>query len=245
MGGQIPYKPQDFSLVIPTYNHGNQISKVIDRAKPLGFSVIVVDDGSTDSTWERIRHIPDIKVIRHQRNLGKGEALLTGMAEAAKTAKWAVTLDADNQHDPPDARCLIRAIPEGTRPIVVGQRTTMENRDVPWTSRYGRRFSNFWVLISGGPDLWDSQCGFRIYPLPETLDLDVVSRRFQFEVEVLVKAKWKGIPIIETPVGVTYQSREERISHFRPLVDFLMNARTFSRLILQRLINSLRSAEYR
>ncbi len=81
----------------------------------------------------------------------------------------------------------------------------------------------------------DSQSGFRIYPIPEALNLEVRSKRFQFEVEILVKAQRKKMPVIEVPVGVNYAPGAERISHFRPVVDFLRNTSTFARLIIQRI----------
>lgn len=112
----------------------------------------------------------------------------------------------------------------------------MDGKSVPWTSRFGRKFSNFWVWLSGGPVVEDSQSGFRIYPVPEVMGLNVLSRRFQFEVEILVKARWKRMRVIEVPVGVSYAEGAERISHFRPMVDFLRNSSTFARLIFQRII---------
>ena len=90
------------------------------------------------------------------------------------------------------------------------------------------------MRVSGGPKLADSQSGFRIYPLPETLDLGVVARRYQFEVEVLARAAWKGIPVVEAAISADYGSTLPRISHFHPFVDFLRNAATFSRLITRR-----------
>jgi hypothetical protein len=81
----------------------------------------------------------------------------------------------------------------------------------------------------------DSQSGFRVYPIPEVLNLNVKARRFQFEVEVLAKAGWRGIPVVETPISVNYHGGVDRISHFRPFVDFVRNSRVFSRLIVQRI----------
>ena len=97
-------------------------------------------------------------------------------------------MDGDGQHHPEDAQTLIRAIPTGIRPIVVGYRQEMSEAGAPWTSRFGRGFSNFWIRMAGGPLVTDSQSGLRVYPLPETLQLGVRARRYQFEVEVLVKA---------------------------------------------------------
>ena len=81
----------------------------------------------------------------------------------------------------------------------------MQGADVPWTSRFGRGFSNFWVRMAGGPAVEDSQSGFRIYPLPECLHLDVKARRFQFEIEILAKAGWNRVPVVESPVSVSYR----------------------------------------
>jgi hypothetical protein len=112
----------------------------------------------------------------------------------------------------------------------------MAGTHVPWTSRFGRKFSNFWVSLSGGPRITDSQSGFRIYPLPEAMALNVSAKRYQFEVEILVKARWKKIPVIEAPIQVIYAPGKERISHFRPFIDFLRNSNTFARLIFQRIV---------
>ena len=229
-----------FAVLIPVYNHAGGVVSVIERALALDLPVWVVDDGSTDGTAERLETIGGITMIRHDENRGKGAALLTGFAALAGKADWAVTLDADGQHDPADVPSLIRAIPSGQRPIVIGRREGMAGEDVPWTSRFGRKFSNFWVRCAGGPALSDTQSGMRIYPLPEAAGLGVRARRFQFEVEILVRARWAGIPVVEAPVGVCYTPRMKRISHFRPFVDFCRNSITFTRLILLQIVRRTR-----
>lgn len=226
---------QDGCIVIPVYNHEKTVRQVVTAARTLGVPVIVVDDGSTDAGYYKIRDMAGVWIIRHPFNRGKGAALMTGFREAAKTARWAITLDADGQHLPADAAALIAVADENSRGIVVGARGGMTGDAVPWTSRFGREFSNFWIWIAGGPKLTDSQSGFRLYPLPETLMLGTRARRFQFEVEVLVRAGWQGLPVIEAPVSVHYQPRGERISHFKPLLDFMRNTCTFTRLIFQRI----------
>jgi glycosyltransferase involved in cell wall biosynthesis len=223
-------------VVIPVYNHAGAVAGVARAARELGFPVIVVDDGSTDDSADRVAGLRRVRLLQHGANQGKGAALLTGFRAAARLADWAVTLDADGQHDPQDAWRLIAAVPAGERPIVVGRRDGMAATPAPWTSRFGRGFSNFWVRAAGGPALADTQSGFRLYPLPETLDLRVRARRYQFEVEVLVKAAWHGLPVREAPVGVVYPPAGERISHFRPWVDFGRNSAVFSRLIFQRIV---------
>lgn len=231
----IKTKKNRFAFVIPVYNHAGTVAQVVKDAQTLGFPVIVVDDGSTDNTYDQIKEIKGIKIIRHKQNQGKGAAIFTGFAEAATTADWVITLDADSQHYPQDAKKLIQAIPKNSRPIVVGARAGMEGKHVPWTSSFGRKFSNFWVRTSGGPKISDSQSGFRIYPLPEALNLKTKARRFQFEVEILVHAHRNGIPVTEAPIRVHYNPEGGRISHFRPFVDFCRNSSTFTRLIFRRI----------
>lgn len=221
-----------FAVIIPTYNHGGRVAAVVRQAMSLGCSVFVVDDGSTDDTLTLLRSVSGIHLLVHARNRGKGAALVTGMRAATEVADYAVTIDADGQHDPVDALKLMAAIPADRRVIVVGRR---DMADAPWTSRKGRTFSNFWVRASGGPKLADSQSGFRIYPLPETLDLGVVARRYQFEVEVLARAAWQGLPVVESTISADYGSALPRISHFHPFVDFMRNFGAFSRLITRRI----------
>jgi glycosyltransferase involved in cell wall biosynthesis len=225
-----------FAVIIPLYNHGQTLPAVVADALRLGFPVIVVDDGSTDNGHLGIQGAGGVQLIRHQTNRGKGAALVSGFRAAhAGGAQWAITLDADGQHHPEDAEKLMTAITPSNRPIVVGCRQEMLNAGAPWTSRFGRGFSNFWVRLSGGPSTRDTQSGFRIYPLPEVLNLDVRARRYQYELEVLVKAARQGIAVVEKPIRVTYPPEGQRISHFRPFVDFCRNSATFSRLIFLRI----------
>ena len=227
-----------FAFIIPVYNHAATVARVVKDAQALSFPVFVVDDGSTDTTYEQIKEIAGIQILRHQTNQGKGAAIMTGFAAAEVVADWAITIDADGQHYPQDALKLINAIPAGRRAIVVGARegmAGMEGAHIPWTSRFGRKFSNFWVWAAGGAILSDSQSGMRLYPLPEAMLLKTKARRFQFEIEILVMARRKGLEVIETPVRVIYHPDGKRISHFRPFVDFLRNTKTFSRLIFTRI----------
>ncbi len=231
----IKNKKKQFAFVIPVYNHAGTVAQVVKDAQDLGFPVFVVDDGSTDNTYDAIKDIADIQILRHPQNQGKGAAILTGFAAASAVADWAITIDADGQHYPQDANKLIQAIPKNSRPIIVGARAGMEGKHIPWTSSFGRKFSNFWVRTSGCPKISDSQSGFRIYPLPEALNLKTKARRFQFEVEILVHAHRSGIPVIESPIRVHYNPEGGRISHFRPFVDFCRNSSTFTRLIFRRI----------
>jgi glycosyltransferase involved in cell wall biosynthesis len=235
-----------FAFVIPVYNHVRNVRQVVLAAVASGAPVIVVDDGSTDGSGDAVAGIPGATVMRHEKNLGKGAAILSGLGKvAALPARFAVIVDADGQHNPDDARGLLAALlpDEESSPhvgLVLGARTGMKGQAVPWSSRMGRGFSGFWVWTSGGPALSDSQSGFRVYPVAETLALPTKARRFEFEVEVLVQARRAGIPILEAPVSVTYQPPGGRVSHFRPWRDFGRNAATFTRLIATRFVSQRR-----
>jgi len=234
MADATPAGPR-FAFVIPVYDHPRSLPRVVAGARTYACPVFVVDDGSGAEARAALDALPGITLLRHPENRGKGAALLTGLAAAAGVADYAVCLDADGQHDPADAAGLMAAAASGPRRILVGRRRGMHGPHIPWTSRFGRKFSNFWVWASGGPPLLDTQSGYRLYPLPEVLRLGSRARRFQWEVEIVVLAHWKGLPVEEREVGVVYDPPGGRVSHFRPWTDFWRNARTFMRLILTRL----------
>ncbi len=224
------------AFIIPVYNHAGAIGAVIDKLRTFKRPLYAIDDGSTDDTPKVLESLSGVTVIRHPINQGKGAALMTGFAAAAPLADWAITLDADGQHDPADALSLIKAVAAGERSLVVGRRTHMLGKGAPWTSRWGRGFSNFWVWACSGLLLSDTQSGFRLYPLPETLRLAPRDKRFQFEVEVLILAAWSGMTIREANVSTQYRTPGKRISHFRPWMDFWRNTVTFSRLLAMRVL---------
>jgi glycosyltransferase involved in cell wall biosynthesis len=138
-----------FAVLIPVYNHVGGVVSVVERALALGLPVWVVDDGSTDGTAAALEQFSGIQVLRHEKNRGKGEAILTGLAAMNGKADWAVTLDADGQHDPADVPGLMRAIPVGGRPIVIGRREGMMGEDVPGRAASG---GNFPISGSGRPE---------------------------------------------------------------------------------------------
>jgi glycosyltransferase involved in cell wall biosynthesis len=229
-----------FAFVIPVYNHARNVGQVVAAVVASGAPVFVVDDGSTDGSGEAAAAVAGARLLRHEVNRGKGAAILTGLAAAqASGARFAITVDADGQHRPDEARRLLAGLwpADGDRPeraLVLGVRTGMDQATVPWTSRMGRGFSGFWVWTAGGPRVADSQSGFRVYPVAETLALPTRARRFEFEVEVLVQAHRAGLPIREVAVSVAYDPPGGRVSHFRPWRDFGRNSATFARLLVGR-----------
>ncbi|MGZ3885764.1 MAG: DUF2062 domain-containing protein, partial [Bacteroidia bacterium] len=95
---------------------------------------------------------------------------------------------------------------------------TVDN--VPGKSTFGNKFSNFWFWAETGIRLPDTQSGYRLYPVQRLKKIWFFTTKFEFEIEVIVKAAWRGIPVIQVPVNVFYAPKEERISHFRPGKDF-------------------------
>jgi len=96
----------------------------------------------------------------------------------------------------------------------------MEQEGIPRKSSFGHKFSNFWFWVETGIKLSDTQSGYRLYPLTELKKIHFFMRKFEFEIEAIVRAAWRGIPVISVPINVVYAPKETRVSHFRPIRDF-------------------------
>ena len=207
--------PRHICAVIPTYNNGGTVAAVVRGVLAQGLPVLVVDDGSVDGTEEALKGL-DIIVLRHQKNLGKGRALKTGLEEARRLGyRFALTIDADGQHDPADIPVLVAAAGEKT--LVVGSRNLTAD-GMPSGSTFANRFSNFWFTVQTGRKLPDTQTGFRIYPLEDLPSLKLLTSRYEAELTLLVFSAWRGVRLVPVPVKVYYP--EDRVSHFRPFADF-------------------------
>ena len=207
-------------VLIPTFNNANTLQSVIKGCLHFTNNIIVVNDGSTDETGVILNQFPQIGVIHCETNQGKGMAIKRGFAEAEKLHfDYVVTIDSDGQHYPDDIPYLINTLRRHPGSIIIGSRD-MEREGIPGKSSFGNRFSNFWFKFDTGLDLPDTQSGYRIYPLKAISRLKLITWRFEFEVEILVKAAWRGISIKSVPVRVYYPPGDLRVSHFRPLQDF-------------------------
>lgn len=207
-------------VVIPVYNHVKTLRRVTEGALAQGFAVLVLDDGSTDNS---IDSVADLPVMRHRLpvNCGKGAAILAGAQLAGSSGYEAIlTIDADGQHDPADARLLLETAVTSWPCIVIGARR-MDGLNVPRSSIFGRDFSNFWVRLECGQTLPDTQSGYRLYPVEFLSSARFFSRRYTFEIEVLVRGSWAGLPLLTTSVSVYYPPGDERISHFHKFKDNL------------------------
>ncbi len=222
-------------VVIPVYNHPATLRSVVTGTLKVCNDVLVVDDGSSDAVAEIIKDL-SVSVIRHESNLGKGAAILTAAREAKRLGmSHIITIDADGQHDPADITAFIPVITQHPMAIVLGKRR-FDKRSVPFASRFGRGFSNFWLRVETGHLLQDTQSGFRAYPIAVLEWLKLREKGYTFEIEVLVKAAWALVEFKEIDISVHYPERDKRISHFDPFMDNLgltiLNTRLTLRAIL-------------
>ncbi|HAS89108.1 MAG TPA: DUF2062 domain-containing protein [Desulfovibrio sp.] len=218
-------------IVIPVYNHGSTLRDVATRAMNYG-DVLVVDDGSTDGGSDQI-HDLDLCIVRHDENLGKGQAILTAAEKARELGKThIITIDADGQHFPEEIPTFIKAINKSPEAIFVGSRN-FEGQNVPGSSKFGRSFSNFWLRVQTGTKLSDVQSGFRAYPLEIFEVVKTSETRYAFEVEILVKSAWAGYELEDLPIEVHYPTPDERISHFDALKDNVRISLLNSRLTMR------------
>jgi len=207
-------------FVIPTYNNGETVASVVKQTLTYCPDVIVVNDGSTDNTQQQLIQIDGITLISYPRNQGKGFALKTGFAKALEMGfKYAITLDSDGQHNPAESPNFIEKIDAEGAAMIIGVRN-MDQPGIPKKSNFGRKFSNFWFWVETGNRHDDTQSGFRLYPLEPFRKMTLVTRKFEFEIESIVRLAWKGIPVTSVPVSVIYMPKETRVSHFRPFRDF-------------------------
>lgn len=207
-----------FCVIVPTYNNQKTLKKVLDSILDFTANIIIVNDGSTDETSEILKHYSHLTQIHHPKNIGKGRALRNGFRKAIEMKfEYAITIDSDGQHFASDIPNFIAAIQEEPNSLLIGSRN-MTQETVPKKSSFGNKFSNFWFKFETGIKLDDTQSGFRLYPL-QLLPKKFYTNKFEFEIEVIVRAAWKGIIVKNIPIQVLYDPAE-RVSHFRPFQDF-------------------------
>ncbi|HMG82863.1 MAG TPA: glycosyltransferase family 2 protein [Ferruginibacter sp.] len=207
-------------VIIPTYNNSATLAGVITDVLEYSNNIIVVNDGSTDNTAIIAGSFPQVQLISYTKNVGKGWALRQGFAYATEhNYKFAITIDSDGQHFAKDLPAFIEKLATVKDAIIIGARN-MDQASVPGKSSFGNKFSNFWFKVETGITSPDTQSGFRAYPLELLKDIHFFTKKYEFEIEVLVRAVWKGASIEAIPVTVYYAPKEIRISHFRPFKDF-------------------------
>ena len=209
-------------IVIPCHNHSDAFEKFAPRVAVANLPVIVVDDGSKPVMGRKLRRICtqyDFKYIHNWPNGGKGRAMAIGFDTALSAGyTHALQIDADGQHDVNDIEKFInmsRAAPDA---IIVGN--PLYGADAPRGRVVGRRITNFWVMV----ETWcrtmpDAMCGFRVYPLNETVRQMRRLRFFRmgFDIEILVRLYWARVPVVGCNTRVIYPA--DGISNFKMIVD--------------------------
>lgn len=227
----MPTSPR-ISVVVPVYNHGLTVGRVIREAS-LSFPVIAVDDGSTDETPRVLKQELGIRVVTLAINQGKAAALKAGFAKAQELGfSHAITIDADGQHPTAALASFAAACRAAPDALVVGVRD-LKAANAPRARRLSNALSTCCFAFETGVRLTDTQCGYRVYPLAVVSRLDVESDRYAFELEIMVKAAWAGIPLRPQPVRVDYSAATSRLSHFHPVRDFVRAVQTHTRLAAQ------------
>jgi glycosyltransferase involved in cell wall biosynthesis len=205
-------------IIVPTYNNCKTLKRVLDSVLHYTQNVIIVNDGATDDTITILNEYDHLVQIHHPKNSGKGMALRNGFKKAiALGYHYAITIDSDGQHYASDIPKFILEIQQNGQALLIGSRN-MSQEGVPKKSSFGNKFSNFWFWFETGIKLEDTQSGYRMYPL-QLIYKKYVTHKFEFEIEVIVRAAWRRIPVKNIPIQVLYDPTE-RVSHFRPFKDF-------------------------
>jgi uncharacterized protein (DUF2062 family) len=227
----MPGEP-NICIVIPVFNHALTVGRVVREAKNY-FPVIVINDGCTDGTDKILAVENGITVVTLTRNQGKGKALRAGFAEAEKLGfTHAITIDADGQHATSELPLFAAASCRQPDAFVIGVRDLVKE-NAPRERRITNNISTFWFKVETGVALADTQCGFRSYPLARINPLRLKSQRYAYELEIMVKAAWAGIPFVAQPVSADYAATTSRLSHFDPWRDMVQISALHSRLSIQ------------
>jgi len=229
-------------VVIPVYDHEHAIGHMVAAVRRHGLPCLLVDDGSSSPCARVLDALAagdeGVHLERLPQNRGKGGAVMAGLRAAARLgASHAVQIDADGQHDPADLPAFLALAERHPEAIVCG--VPRYDASVPKARLYGRYLTHVWVWINTlSLDIRDSMCGFRVYPLTSVLPLieaEPPGERMDFDPEVLVRAHWRGIPVVNRETRVTYPL--DGVSHFDVLRDNLrisaMHARLFLGMLLR------------
>lgn len=208
----------DVLVLIPCYQGAQKIAQVIADVQRIApeLPIVVVDDGSADDS-SRVAAAAGATVLRHARNQGKGAALATGFGHARQLKANAVlTLDADGQHRAEEIPAMLAAHRRQPDALVLGVRS-FDPAKMPPRSRFGNRFSTWWISLFARHPFSDTQTGFRIYPTEFVSDLPLHTNHFDTETEILFWAVHRGVPIVEQEIATIYGA--DHVSHFRGFAD--------------------------
>ncbi len=206
-------------VVVPTYNNAGTLAKIVENIRQYSDHILVVNDGSTDTTGTIIESLSCPNVC-YSPNKGKGYAIRQAFEYANSNGyQYVLTIDADGQHYASNITTFANELVKHPETLIIGARN-LQADNMPSKNTFANRFSNFWYRVETGKKLEDTQSGFRLYPMHKLRNIRFFSNKYEFEVESIVRATWKGVKVINIPVNVYYPPEEERVSHFKPFKDF-------------------------
>ncbi|MFC1887504.1 glycosyltransferase family 2 protein [Candidatus Cloacimonadota bacterium] len=210
------------AVIIPAYNAAKYLEELVSQLSEyiLQENIIVVNDASLDSTNEVCKKL-SIKVLEHPINKGKGAALLTGFREALRNGfQFAITIDADLQHDPATISSFLTKQSEGDFDMVIGRRIFKLGL-MPVHRICSNRMTSQIVSWISRRKIYDSQSGYRLYRLSFIDKMKLISKRYQFESEIIVKYARRGGRFGFVPIETIYNGQESHISNLRDIVNFV------------------------
>ena len=234
----MPFKP---CLLIPVFNHEGPLPKIVEQLAAYPLPCILVDDGSRESCAATIRRLsaqyPWVQSLRLDVNRGKGGAVKAGILLAhTQGFSHALQIDADGQHDLDDLGKFLAAAREQPQAVVIGQ--PVFDNSIPKLRFYARYLTHVWVYINTlSLRIRDSMCGYRVYPVAicsKLIQTTALEDRMAFDVEILVRLDWQGVPMVSIPTRVGYP--QDGISHFRGGEDNLRISLTHARLFFGMLL---------
>lgn len=209
-------------VVIPAYEPENGLVELVQQLKQSGFSVVVVNDGSTPEKNAIFQQLQEIAIVlHHSKNLGKGRALKTAFAyiqEQMPEEDGVLTVDADGQHTLADVCQMREQFQQHPDFLFLGVRKLIGK--IPWKSKWGNRITKAVFALSSGKMLSDTQTGLRAFPTAWiSFFLQVEGERYEYEMNVLLQSAETGIPWKEVPIETVYLDAKNSVSHFHPLRD--------------------------
>lgn len=198
------------SVIIPVYNERETILEILKKVQEVDLDkeIIVVDDGSTDGTWELLQKISwELTLLRHDTNRGKGAAIRTALPHVHNNI--VIIQDADLEYDPRDYPNLVSPIVEGEADVVYGSRFLGgPHRVLFFWHSIGNQLLTLFSNMLTDLSLTDMECGYKVFQAEVIKGLRVKSNRFGFEPEVTAKISKLDLRIYEVPIsyhGRTYQ----------------------------------------
>jgi glycosyltransferase involved in cell wall biosynthesis len=215
--------------VIPAYNEGKTIRKVIEKTVQFVDRVIVVDDGSRDNTVEEVRKT-SAELIVLPKNKGKANAIKTGFKEC-RNYDIVVMLDGDLQHPPEEIPALVKCIEEGND-LCIGSRFFKGPGIMPLSCRFSNRVASLLISFLARQKITDPQSGFRAIRRERLDELELNAKRYAIEHIMVLEAARKNFKIKETPMSCVYGKEK---SHIKPVRDTLRVMYHILRFVLGRI----------